>query len=181
MRLGPLALLCAGAVGVASAATLHTHQFSKRDGASCDDLRIDSNKGDRKVAIVIDSSGSMSSTDRNRYRVAASKNLNNFLISNARASSSSKADLVTVVDFDDLAYVRYPLGDPANAGPAFDKIDASGGTNIALGVRNATAALTAGGGDTDKRSAIVVFTDGEVSQDPFQLIIASTRWLLTAN
>ncbi len=66
-----------------------------------------------------------------------------------------------MIDFDDAAYLDYPLGDPGNADSSFDKIDADGGTFIAEGVDMAIQQLTAGNsGPTDKRSAIVVFTDG---------------------
>lgn len=161
MRSVALTLLCA--LSAASAVTLHPRQIVKRDDTVCTDLRVSANNGGRKVAIVIDSSGSMATNDRQNYRIAAGKNLNNFLISNSEASGSVKADQVTVVDFDGTSYLRYPLGDPGNAEKSFDLIDSSGDTYIASGVRMATAQINGTGtGDTDKRSAIVVFTDGSV-------------------
>jgi Mg-chelatase subunit ChlD len=111
---------------------------------------------------VMDSSGSMAYNDYYDLRISAGRALNEFLISSAEASGSQKADLVTVIDFDDAAYLDYPLGDPGGANASFSKVDSSGGTYIASGVDLAIKELTSGGGATDKRSAIVIFTDGEV-------------------
>jgi Mg-chelatase subunit ChlD len=162
-----LPLLC---VSLATASTLHgTHQFQKRDDAVCTDLSVSSNNGDRKVAIVMDSSGSMASNDPYDLRIKAGRALNEFLIASSEASGSHKADQVTVIDFDDEAYLDFPLGDPGSANSSFDAVDATGGTYIASGVSMAIEQLTRGGGATDKRSAIVVFTDGQVrsSQSPY--------------
>ena len=128
---------------------------------ACADLSVSANNGDRKVAVVIDSSGSMSSNDPSKLRISAGQALNAFLISNAEAGGGKKADQITVIDFDDTPTLLYPLGDPGNANSSFTGIDASGGTFIAGGVTKAIEEITKTG-DTDKRSAIVVFTDGEV-------------------
>lgn len=141
----------------------HRHQIQKRDDKVCADLSVSSNNGDRKVAIVMDSSGSMAYNDPYDLRIKAGRALNDFLISSGEAGGGQKADLVTVIDFDDSAYLDFPLGDPGSANSSFDNVDASGGTYIASGVNLAIEQLTGGGGGTDKRSAIVVFTDGEVS------------------
>lgn len=131
----------------------------KREEA-CADLRVNANNGDRKVALVVDSSGSMSSNDPGRRRIDAARSLADFLISSGEAGGKTP-DKLTVVDFDDSAKVIYPLGDPSGANATLSKIDASGGTNIASGVNKALDLLKAGDtGATDKRSAIVVFTDG---------------------
>jgi Mg-chelatase subunit ChlD len=155
-----LPVLCAS---LATASTLQSHhQIQKRDDTVCTDLSVSTNNGDRKVAIVMDSSGSMAYNDPYDLRIKAGRALNEFLIANGEASGSQKPDLVTVIDFDDAAYLDYPLGDPGNSNSSFDDVDASGGTYIASGVNLAIEQLTGGGGGTDKRSAIVVFTDGEV-------------------
>lgn len=129
---------------------------------ACTDLTISENKGDRKVAIVIDSSGSMADSDPSDLRLVAGRALNSFLISADEAGGGQKPDQVTVIDFDSSALVVYPLGDPNNeANASFALIDSAGGTYIADGVRTAMDELTKTG-NTDKRSAIVVFTDGSV-------------------
>ncbi|KAL8393132.1 hypothetical protein RB595_003070 [Gaeumannomyces hyphopodioides] len=135
----------------------------RRDTGKCN-IQLAASNGGRKVAIVLDSSGSMSSTDPSRLRVVAGKALNNQLVPSSAATGGKQADVVTVVDFDGSARVIYPLGDPAQAGSSFDKIDSSGGTFIADGVKKATAELTKPGNDpTADRSGIVVLTDGEDS------------------
>jgi len=161
----PLTLLCASVAAATTLKNPHAN-LQKRDDTVCTDLSVSSNDGDRKVAIVMDSSGSMAYNDPYDLRVKAGRALNEFLISSREASGGQKADQVTVIDFDDAAYLDYPLGDPASANSSFDNVDATGGTYIASGVNMAIAQLTGGGGGTDKRSAIVVFTDGEVTPLP---------------
>jgi hypothetical protein len=130
----------------------------------CDNLLAKSNNGDRKVAIVIDSSGSMSESDPYDLRLAAGRALvNNWLISSKQATATSKADLVTVIDFASSATLDYPLGDPGGSNSSFGKIRALGGTYIAGGVQMAIGELTkSGSGETAGRSGILVFTDGAV-------------------
>jgi hypothetical protein len=129
----------------------------------CVGLSVKSNNGDRKVALVIDSSGSMLETDPDNLRLAAGRALNDWLITKGEATGGKKSDLVTVIDFDDTATLDYPLGDPAGANSSFSKIDSSGGTFIAGGVEMGTAQLTSpGSGSTSGRSSIIVFTDGVV-------------------
>ncbi|KAK4170701.1 hypothetical protein QBC36DRAFT_250813 [Triangularia setosa] len=118
----------------------------------------------RKVAIVVDSSGSNDWTDPNNLRITAARAINEELISQAEATdSNTKADLVTVVDFDEQARIVYPLGDPASA--HFNGIDSYGGTNIAEGIRLAIDEITGDDRyDTRGRSGIIVLTDGD---DPY--------------
>jgi hypothetical protein len=86
-----LTLLCS--LSAVSAATLAPYSIFARDASAvCADLSVSSNNGNRKVAIVIDSSGSMVTSDPYDYRVAAGRALNSFLISNSEASSSQQAD-----------------------------------------------------------------------------------------
>lgn len=134
------------------------------EAPTCVGLSVKSNDGNRKVAIVIDSSGSMVDTDPQNLRLAAGRALNSWLITKAEATGGKKADLVTVIDFDDSPHLDYPLGDPAGANASFSKIDSSGGTYIAGGVTMGTTQLNASStGSTSGRSSIIVFTDGEVS------------------
>ena len=153
-----LALVLAFSVQIS--ATGSEHQNIARADPGCPQLPTSS--GGRKIAIVVDSSGSNVDTDPSNLRVVAAKNLNSLLVSKGQASSGGQSDLVTVIDFDSSASVIYSLGDPATA--TSDKIDSSGGTNIASGVKAAIDELTKTQGDvTAGRSGIVVLTDGEDS------------------
>jgi len=133
----------------------------------CSDLTISSNNGDRKVAIVIDSSGSMADSDPQDFRLVAARALNEFLISNSEAGGG-KPDQVVVIGFDYSSYLVFGPGDPGD--PEADKeiglIQAGGGTYIAGGVLQAIDEIGKMSGDTNGRSAIVVFTDGSVSCQP---------------
>lgn len=100
-----VALLCG--LSAVSAATIAPHSIFARDASNvCSDLSVSSNNGNRKVAIVIDSSGSMTSSDPYDYRVSAGRALNNFLISNSEASSSQQAD---------RTYSSEPLSTPSKS------------------------------------------------------------------
>jgi predicted metal-dependent peptidase len=164
MRLLPTILL----FGVATARTLSLDSvLLRRDGqGTCSGLNAQSNDGNRKIAIVIDSSGSMVDNDPDNLRLTAGQEIDDWLISVNSAVGNKKADLVTVIDFDDTVNVDYALGDPgAAADSAISKIDSDGGTFIAGGVQAAISQLTSSSsGSTKDRSGIVVLTDGEVSQ-----------------
>ncbi|OCL03398.1 hypothetical protein AOQ84DRAFT_325997 [Glonium stellatum] len=135
-----------------------------RGQPTCKNLQAASNNGDRKIGIVIDSSGSMADTDPDNLRLVAGRAVNDWLITSKEASGSKKEDLVTVVSFSDVASLLYPLGDPSGADSVFSQIGADGGTFIAGGVDMASSELTKSGhGATANRSGIVVFTDGEDS------------------
>jgi hypothetical protein len=116
----------------------------------------------RKIALVIDSSGSNTETDPSGLRVTAAKELDATLISDADAGPDHLPDQVTVISFTDSAEVLYPIGDPAQA--SFAGVGADGGTYIAGGVALAIAQLTKDTQDpTEDHAGIVVFTDGQDS------------------
>lgn len=92
-----LNLLLAATPALASRYYLRREGVFRRDTGTCN-IQLATSNGGRKVAIVIDSSGSMSSTDPNDLRITAGKALNNQLVSAAGATSGKKADLVTVVE-----------------------------------------------------------------------------------
>src|SRR5947207_14832477 len=75
---------------------------------TCVGLSVKSNNGNRKVALVIDSSGSMAGNDPYDLRLAAARALNNWLITTAEAKGDKKPDLVTVIDFSDSPNLDYP-------------------------------------------------------------------------
>lgn len=103
----------------------------------------------RKVAIVVDSSGSNEWNDPTNLRVAAGQSL---------VANLGDTDQVAIVDFDGSAAVISPLG-PASAA-SFVGIDASGDTCISCGVEEALATLQ---GAAPNTAGIVVLTDGEDS------------------
>ncbi|KAM5344283.1 hypothetical protein ACJ41O_012820 [Fusarium nematophilum] len=114
----------------------------------------------RKIALVIDSSGSNKDTDPGYLRVAAAQAFAATLVTEAAAGPDNFPDQVTVIDFDDSARVVYPLGDPASV--SFDGIDAVGGTVIGNGVALAIHELTQDAtGETQDHAGIIVFTDGQ--------------------
>lgn len=141
----------------------HAYLVPRDSTPICTDLRANSNNGDRKIAVVIDSSGSMSYSDPYGYRLVAGKMVIDWLISKKEVTATQKEDQVAVINFDDEAYLDYPLGDPGAADSALASIGEDGGTYIAGGVQMAIKQLTAAGtGATANRSGILVFTDGEV-------------------
>jgi Mg-chelatase subunit ChlD len=154
-----------------AAAAQHYHgirALTKRDVMkACSNLVIKSNNGDRKVAIVVDSSSSMRGSDPDNLRLSAARALNDFLISSSEAEGDKKADQVVVVGFESNPYNVFGPGDPGDpaANAAINRINSTGGTTIASGVLMATEYIEAMAGITKDRSAIVVFTDGLVSQE----------------
>ena len=164
-------------LAVATYLPSHSSLHKRDDVQICTDLRVNGNNGDRKVAVVIDSSGSMVSNDPYDLRLSAGRALNEFLIFNDESKSAGKnADQISVIDFDSSATLDYPLGDPGAANASFSKIGSGGGTNIASGVVMALDQLVNSTGATDKRSAIVVFTDGEVSRYKLSHIKPNTKF-----
>lgn len=106
------------------------------------------------VALVIDSSGSMSWNDPNNIRISASQQF---------ADAMKATDRISVIDFDGIA-VKY-LGlssDKRDVYDALAKIDSSGATNIGAGVREALNELTANSSPSVIR-AIILLTDGQGS------------------
>jgi hypothetical protein len=107
------------------------------------------------TVLTIDSSGSMSSTDPNRNRVAAGQTY---------ITSAPGNDYIGVVDFDSNAELPAPLqvvdGNRDALNSAVASIDQAGGTNIGAGLGLACTALTGTGTPNSVRAAILL-TDGE--------------------
>ncbi|KAF1949982.1 hypothetical protein CC80DRAFT_251394 [Byssothecium circinans] len=151
---------------ILSAANPYSHPITRRGLEKCKNLQANSNNGGRKMAIVIDESGSMSTSDPYKLRIAAGKAVNDWL------KGGKSADLVSVIGFDDSPRILYPLGAPAGASKAFDQITILGGTYIAGGVNSGISEVTKGGHEPTKdRSGIVVLTDGSDST-PAKLVTA---------
>ena len=139
----------------------------------------------KKIALVIDSSGSNQDTDPSNLRIAAADSFRSTLVTAADAAGAEDtyADEVAVISFTTSASVIYPLGDPAKA--RFDGIGADGGTFIAGGISLGIDELTKASGpdapdasdpapDTQEKSGIIVFTDGQDS-DTSALLAAIDR------
>ncbi|KAH0564963.1 hypothetical protein GP486_001640 [Trichoglossum hirsutum] len=118
----------------------------------------------------------MAENDPSNLRLDAGRALVNDWLIPSKHSGSAKPDLVTVIDFSSSANLDYPLGDPRGANRSFNTIIPSGGTYIAGGVQMATQQLTSGSGNTADRSAIIVFTDGEVRLILRSLTHMSSVW-----
>lgn len=116
-----------------------------RSGGGSDVVLLD-------LALVLDSSGSMSWNDPQGLRRTAAKNFVDALLPEDRSA---------VVDFDDRSVVLQGLTEDKTAvKQAIDRIDDSGGTNIAAGVRTGTDVLLANG-DTQRARIAILLTDGE--------------------
>ena len=120
------------------------------------------------TALIIDSSGSMSSNDPQNRRIAAAE---------AYITASLTEDEVGVVDFDDSARVvsgAVQVGDNRQALiDAVNTIDSSGGTNLGAG-------LAAGCGVLDaahrQRRAAIFLTDGQGSYTNEATCFSSEGW-----
>lgn len=116
----------------------------------------------RVVGLVIDSSGSNTSTDPQNLRISAGQSVATALVSRADAGPTGTPDTLAVIDFDDSSRVIFALGDPDAAGGAIGTIDSSGGTFIAGGITTGLGAMAPLGPPPGK-SGIIVLTDGEDS------------------
>ena len=101
----------------------------------------------RKVAIVIDSSGSNLDTDPANLRIDAGEDI---------VANLGGSDQVAVIDFDGSASVVAPLGPPSAA--TFATIDSDGDTCIYCGIETALETLQ---GSAANSAGIIVLTDGE--------------------
>lgn len=117
----------------------------------------------RRLAIVIDSSGSNEETDPSGLRVAAGLAFNASLHTEAEAQDKGGlADKSAVISFESSASLLSPLADPSAAN--FAGIGAFGGTCIACGVETARGVLLEGSAGEEPpldRDGIVVLTDGQ--------------------
>lgn len=123
------------------------------------DLLFDQTGGNQAgldIVFVIDSSGSMSTNDRNGVRKTVTKNFINKLAENDRAA---------VIDFDSSAKVYSRFTDnKAILSSAADKIDSSGGTNLSSGISAALNLFTDSYYvEKNNQKCIIMLTDGQGS------------------
>jgi len=108
------------------------------------------------AVLVLDSSGSMSTSDRKGAQAAATSFVDALL----------EGDRGAVVDFDSRAQLLQGLTpDKESLRAAIQRIDSSGGTNIGAGVKSALDELDARTGAGSGR-IVVLLTDGQGSYDP---------------
>lgn len=72
----------------------------------------------------------MSTNDLTYVYLEASNALNNIVMSISKATSGNTADTICVAEFASTASLLYPLGDPAGARSAIDKVALHGDTAI---------------------------------------------------
>ncbi|MDE0469894.1 MAG: VWA domain-containing protein [Candidatus Poribacteria bacterium] len=121
------------------------------------------------IVLIIDSSSSMQSEDPRDLRKSAAK------LFIGLATSDAQSDVqIGVVDFDGGVVTRAPLT-PATPNSkvqleaAVDRIDSSGSTNIAAGLRRGFDVLSASNAP-DAKKAAVLLTDGEDSSNTRQVV-----------
>lgn len=115
------------------------------------------------VAFVLDSSGSMTSNDPQGFRRTAAKSFVDAMLPEDRGS---------VVDFDSFARILQGLtSDKAALKAAIDRIDSSGGTNIAAGVQAGINSL-APSNDPLRGKIMILLTDGVGSWNPALIGVA---------
>lgn len=121
------------------------------------------------IVLIIDSSGSMASNDWNNLRIAAAKQFIDLADSNIQ---------IGIVDFDDWAKTLAPLTFADDDGEndsilkaAVDRIDASGGTNIAAGLQVGFEVLSNSTTFTARKAAVLL-TDGQGSFSDVENYIA---------
>lgn len=109
------------------------------------------------VAVVLDSSGSMRWNDPSGARLTAGKAFVDTLLSGDRAA---------VIDFDSWAKVLQSLTyDMVAVKAAIDRVNSSGGTNIAAGLKAALDQLDRLGAP-DRDRVVLLLTDGKGYYDP---------------
>jgi len=108
------------------------------------------------VALIIDSSGSMTSTDPTNLRKEAAKLFIDLV---------DDEDKIAIVDFDENVRVWQSLigiaGNKAALKTAVDRIDSSGSTNIGGGLRYGYNELNGAQADTTHNKAAILLTDGQ--------------------
>ncbi|MBL4661446.1 MAG: VWA domain-containing protein [Alcanivoracaceae bacterium] len=141
------------------------------------------NNVDRTLVVVVDSSGSNTTTDPDNLRIEAAKETLRNLTSLVEAQSLGSApDLAAAVDFDSTVTILSELDDPDTVINTLNTIDSSGSTDIAAGINAAVQILenlntTGLSGIIEDKAAIALFTDGEnnAGQTPvIQAIVNAT-------
>ena len=121
------------------------------------------------VALIIDSSGSMSWNDPSDLRKEAAK---------VFVDTMQESDQVAIVDFDDGTRVPWHLALVDNNRPAIkaaiDTIDSDGGTNIGAGLQTGYDELNSS--TKDNKKAAVLLTDGQGDYNNEATLYANKGW-----
>lgn len=134
----------------------------RRTGGGTDVVLLD-------LSLILDSSGSMAWNDPQGLRRTAAKSFVDALLPEDRAA---------VVDFDSRAMVRQGLTtDKADVKAAIDRIDSSGGTNIAERASAGTSLLV-NNGDPERARIAILLTDGEGYYDPALTVTAKANGIV---
>ena len=133
----------------------------------------------RAAVMVVDSSGSNTSTDPTRQRVAAAKATLANLVSLAEAVPPSilVPDIAAGVTFTTSSSILSGWADPDAVIPAMDGVFQSGGTSIDSGINTGIGLLDSINNTgfiafIQNKAAIVVLTDGENNSGPGPVIAA---------
>lgn len=123
------------------------------------------------VVIVIDSSGSMTSNDGSRLRIAAAKEFVAKLGANDRAA---------VVDFDSYATLYQEFtSDHDLLNAAINRVDSSGGTNLSKGMNMAISQFTSESYTrTDAYKYVIFLTDGDGSYSSTYTTMAAENGII---
>lgn len=122
------------------------------------------------VAIIIDSSGSMTQNDSQNKRLVAAQ---------AYLSGSLAGDYVGIVDFDDGVRLASPLlllpDNKETLIDAINTINSSGGTNIGMGIEEGCEALI-NSFSTNNTKAAILLTDGQGSYNDQSSCFIARDW-----
>lgn len=108
------------------------------------------------VVFLIDSSGSMTSNDRDNLRLEAARTF---------VDKLTEKDSAAVIDFDSSAYIYQTFtNDKEKLYAAIDKVDSSGGTDLSDGMEAAIQQFTSDQyNENNSYKIIIMLTDGEGS------------------
>jgi Ca-activated chloride channel homolog len=167
-----VAMLSAGAANAGVATSWSTLSGSSFDVGSIISLSGNANATGLvggtglDLALVLDSSGSMAASEGGQSRNLWLKEASIALVNALPQGSTS----VSVVDFDSSATTLRPLT-PLSTGKgdvvdAINRLNASGGTNIPIGIQRAQLELTGPGATAGRVQMMVVVSDGESEGSP---------------
>jgi len=132
---------------------------------------ISSNTANIGVALVIDSSGSMSWNDPSDMRKEAARIF---------VDTAGNEDWMAIIDFDDYSYVRWayqPLtADRTAAKSAIDLIDSLGGTSLSAGLTAAYNQIAMCMEGQPEKVAVVMLTDGQGYYDNEAALFSAQGW-----
>jgi len=153
-------------------AEYHILEFFENHGENIPSEELPSSKAD--IALIIDSSGSMTDNDPNNLRISASE----FLIELTELGTQ-----ITVIDFDDESKVLIPLTYIGNKSTcnflieAANMVDSDGGTNLGRGLEEGYNELIKS--QTPDTPKVAIFlTDGEGDYNNQAQLYIDEEWTI---